>query len=586
MHPSPVKTICFCGLFCLVFLMYLACPPVPSAQLVGVRTDTDDEFYWEYLKTYLNFLFFEWPEQLDRYPPESDSPESCQPLVSQLVAESVIAQSSEALLKNPSVEEATNRLLQRLDLFYLQPCLDRSLLERVTISENEVSQAYNENREQFATPEKRQGRTLFIEVGPRRRTDVEARALAENLLARIQPGADFDEIADEFYRMQGDRHPEKRGLLPPFDRRKYSETFCNAAFALEEGEVSPIIELPRGYCIVKITKRIPPGYQNLPEVRGKIVSLLEEQKLQALRKETQAPFETAHGVIRLYPQEPDSPITSSTPLFQCDGKTIYASTLFAKYPHAIGIFQRDHFLFVKYAERLLSETLLMADGDFKEQVESYPEYQCVRRFVVNAILCNAVISQKLARVAPGVEDLLRYYEEQKEERFKDRGKVKLETLHIRKRYAPELNIGERYYVERNVEEIAEGVRKLLSEGKTLREIAEYYQNEECVQYTPARRWVTESEFPVGIYPFLWDQPKGFRSQLQKMAPGYFLFNIIDKKPGHYLSYEEAQDQVKQRWLKQLGQQLRSQMLSEALSGVSIVFPLRENKNTGSAPNQN
>ncbi|HDQ14152.1 MAG TPA: hypothetical protein ENN41_04980, partial [Sediminispirochaeta sp.] len=485
MHPSPVKTSCFCGLCCLVSLMFLACHPASGAQLVGVRTDTGDEFYWEHLETYLNFLFFEWPDQLDRYYPEPDSPENCRPLVSRLVAESVIAESSKALLSNSEVEQAMKHLLQQFERSCLQPCLDHWLLEQVTITEDEISEAYHENREQYATPEKRQGRNIFVEVGPTRRTDEEARALAESLLARIKAGTDFDKIADEFYRMQGDEHPEKRGLLPPFDRCKYSETFSSVAFALEEGEVSQIIELPRGYCIVKITKRSPSSYQSLPEVRGKIVSILQEEKLPALRKQTQAPFETARGVRRLYPQEPDSPITSSTPLFQCDGKTIYASTLFAKYPHAIGIFQRDHFLFVKYAERLLSETLLMADQNFKRQVESCPEYQCVRRFVVNAVLCDAIISERLAKEFPAKEDLLRYYEEQKEERFKDRGEVKLETLHIREQYAPERNIGERYYVERNVEEVAQGVRNLLSEGKTLREIAEYYQNEECVQYTSA-----------------------------------------------------------------------------------------------------
>lgn len=584
MHPSPVKTICFCGLCCLVFLMYLVCHPAPGAQLVGVRTDTGDQFYWEYLKTYLNFLFFEWPEQLDRYPPELDSPESCQPLVSQLVAESVIAQSSEALLSNSEVEHAMKHILQQLERSCLQACLDHWLLEQVTITEDAISEAYHENREQYAIPEKLEGRNIFIEVGPTRRTDEEARALAENLLARIEAGADFDRVADEFYEMQHDAYPEKRGTLPPFDRSKYSETFSNAAFALEEGEVSLIIELPRGYCIVKITKRIPPRYQSLPEVRRKIVSILQEEKLQVLRKQTQAPFEKVQGIRRLYPQEPDSPITSSTPLFQCDGKSIYASALFAKYPHAIGIFQKNHFLFVKYAERLLSETLLMTDQNFKRQAESSPEYQCVRRFVVNAILCNAGISQKLERITPAEEDLLRYYEEQKEERFKNRGEVKLEALHIRKRYAPEMNIGERYYVERNVEEVAKGVSKLLSEGKTLHEIAEYYQNEECVQYTPARRWTTETDFPAGIYPFLWDQPKGFRSPLQKMAQGYFLFNIIDKKPGHYLSYEEVEDRVRQGWLEQRGQQLRSQMLSEALTGVSIFFPLCEKME--STPEQN
>ena len=80
------------------------------------------------------------------------------------------------------------------------------------------------------------------------RTKEEARVFAEELLQRVKDGADFQELAKEF---SDGPSSVNGGVLSPFGRGKMMPAFEEAAFALDKGEVSGIVETDFGFHIIK-----------------------------------------------------------------------------------------------------------------------------------------------------------------------------------------------------------------------------------------------------------------------------------------------------------------------------------------------
>src|ERR1043165_5684184 len=77
-----------------------------------------------------------------------------------------------------------------------------------------------------------------------------ARQKAEDLLKRVRAGEDFAALAKEFSEDPGSR--AQGGDLGWFSRGEMVKEFEDAAFALKEGEVSDVVELPFGYHIIKV----------------------------------------------------------------------------------------------------------------------------------------------------------------------------------------------------------------------------------------------------------------------------------------------------------------------------------------------
>lgn len=85
------------------------------------------------------------------------------------------------------------------------------------------------------------------------RTKDEAKRLAEGLLPRVRGGgADFAQVARE----QSDDPSAKAtgGDLGAFDRFTMAPAFTQAAFALQPGQISNVVETDFGYHIIKRTE--------------------------------------------------------------------------------------------------------------------------------------------------------------------------------------------------------------------------------------------------------------------------------------------------------------------------------------------
>lgn len=83
------------------------------------------------------------------------------------------------------------------------------------------------------------------------RSKEEAQQLAQDLLARIKAGESFDELAQAYSDCPSS---ENQGDLSFFKKGRMVKPFEDAAFSLEPGGVSGIVETQFGYHIIKRTQ--------------------------------------------------------------------------------------------------------------------------------------------------------------------------------------------------------------------------------------------------------------------------------------------------------------------------------------------
>jgi parvulin-like peptidyl-prolyl isomerase len=81
------------------------------------------------------------------------------------------------------------------------------------------------------------------------RSKEEAKKVAEGLLVRAQADEDFTELVKKY--SDDPAAVETLGNTGKFTREKMSKPFSDAAFKLKVGEISPVVESPFGFHIIK-----------------------------------------------------------------------------------------------------------------------------------------------------------------------------------------------------------------------------------------------------------------------------------------------------------------------------------------------
>lgn len=83
------------------------------------------------------------------------------------------------------------------------------------------------------------------------RTRAEARARAEEALAKVRAGESIDDIISQYSEEPGASQREPPGSLGTFSRKSMVKKFSDAAFRLQAGEVSEVIETEFGFHVIK-----------------------------------------------------------------------------------------------------------------------------------------------------------------------------------------------------------------------------------------------------------------------------------------------------------------------------------------------
>ncbi len=162
------------------------------------------------------------------------------------------ADSFQATLAKHNLDEATlsayfanNLLLTRLH---------EQVTAEITVDEDETKAYYEEHKASFSQPE-------LIKVA---HILVAEKAEAEALLEQLQQGADFALLAKQH--SLDTESAAYGGTLQWFSRGQMEPAFEEAAFALEPGQISPIIATSHGYHIVRAEGRDPAKEQTYEQV--------------------------------------------------------------------------------------------------------------------------------------------------------------------------------------------------------------------------------------------------------------------------------------------------------------------------------
>jgi peptidyl-prolyl cis-trans isomerase D len=152
-----------------------------------------------------------------------------------------------------------------------------ALKAKVTVPPADIERAYNNNIEQYTTPEQiRASHILFKTEG---KDDAAVKAKAEDVLKQARAGADFSELAKKY--SEDDASAKNGGDLDYFARGKMVPEFDQAVFAMQPGQISDLVKTPFGYHIVKLADKKPGSTRTLAEVRPQLADELANERAQA-----------------------------------------------------------------------------------------------------------------------------------------------------------------------------------------------------------------------------------------------------------------------------------------------------------------
>ncbi|HET7292643.1 MAG TPA: peptidylprolyl isomerase [Vicinamibacteria bacterium] len=125
------------------------------------------------------------------------------------------------------------------------------------VAEKDARAYYDAHPEKFDSGERLRASHILIRVpGDAPAAQKEAlRKKAEEVLAKVRKGGDFTALARQFSADTGSAG--KGGDLGEFHRGQMVPPFEAAAYALEPGEVSGVVESPFGFHIIKLVERLP-----------------------------------------------------------------------------------------------------------------------------------------------------------------------------------------------------------------------------------------------------------------------------------------------------------------------------------------
>ena len=151
----------------------------------------------------------------------------------------------------------------------------------------DIEQAYNNNIEQYTTPE--QVRASHILLKTEGKDDATVKAKAEELLKQAKGGADFAELAKA--NSEDEASAKNGGDLDYFGRGRMVPEFDQVAFALQPGQISDLVKTQYGYHIIKVTDKKSATTRPLAEVRQQLNDQLAYERAQTQAADLAAKLE-------------------------------------------------------------------------------------------------------------------------------------------------------------------------------------------------------------------------------------------------------------------------------------------------------
>jgi peptidyl-prolyl cis-trans isomerase C len=162
--------------------------------------------------------------------------------------------------------------------------IETELAAAPAVTDDEVREFYEKNPDEFKGV--RASHILIRPEGFDEESKKKARTAAADVLKQARGGADFAELAKKH---STDGSAQQGGDLGFFTKGAMVPAFANAAFALQPGQISDVVETQFGFHIIKLAEhRDIPIAEATPKIRDFLTSKRRDERQQAFVAEVKS----------------------------------------------------------------------------------------------------------------------------------------------------------------------------------------------------------------------------------------------------------------------------------------------------------
>ncbi|MFC1488788.1 peptidylprolyl isomerase [Thermodesulfobacteriota bacterium] len=166
----------------------------------------------------------------------------------------------------------------------IQRFVDHNFAQKAAVAEKEIKAYYKSHPGYFKQPEQVRASHILIKVAPDANDfqKAEARSKIEMIRQMLKEGEDFAALARAYSKGPSNAND---GDLGYFRRGEKAMPFETAAFALEPGDVSGIIETDIGFHLIKVVDKKSEASTGYGKARGKIAQYMKQKQVQKMADE-------------------------------------------------------------------------------------------------------------------------------------------------------------------------------------------------------------------------------------------------------------------------------------------------------------
>jgi peptidyl-prolyl cis-trans isomerase SurA len=163
------------------------------------------------------------------------------------------------------------------DSLLTQELVRREVGSRIIIGHDDVEKYYEEHKTEFNRPEQVALEEIFFDTQGKTPAQVaETQKKAEDLLARLKNGEDFEVLAKRY---SDGQTAKQGGQLGVYQRGQLSKEIEDVVFSLKKGGLSNVIQTKTGFEILKVYDHNDAGLQPLDKVQGEITSKIYQERV-------------------------------------------------------------------------------------------------------------------------------------------------------------------------------------------------------------------------------------------------------------------------------------------------------------------
>lgn len=313
-------------------------------------------------------------DRLEKMPPfmkqQLATPEGRQRFVEALVEEEVIVR--EARKRGfDDTEEFKDEMKQRERDMLVRLFYERVIQAEATPPDSEVVAYYESHIRDYSTPEYARARHILVDT----------RKQAIELKSRLESGADFGELAEEY--SLDEQTKRRKGVFPgriereaPIGGLGNVPELKEAIFSLEVGEVSEPIKTDMGYHLVRVDERSPETVRPYEEVKAEISKVLTNTRQQGVRDRILEELKSDYNVVYLSESEerartPEELFAMASEESDPRKKIEYYKEFIETYPANDRAYEAKFMIGFTLAEDLTDYDA--AEKEFREFLAKYPD---------------------------------------------------------------------------------------------------------------------------------------------------------------------------------------------------------------------